>query len=44
MVTNEVRPANALFGALLALTPAPVTAPHEPGNRVVGTCRHSRQR
>jgi len=40
MATNQVRPANALFGALLALDPAPVTIAREPRNRVVGTCRH----
>ncbi len=37
---NELRPARELIRALLALDPAPVTTPREPGRRVIGTCRH----
>jgi hypothetical protein len=37
---NQIRPAAALIGALLAQDPQPVIVPRDPGRRVVGTCRH----
>jgi hypothetical protein len=37
---NQLRPAAALIDALLALDPAPLNVPREPGRRVIGTCRH----
>jgi hypothetical protein len=37
---NQLRPAAALIGALLALDPAPLDVPRGPDLRVIGTCRH----
>jgi hypothetical protein len=37
---NQIRPASGIVRALLALDPAPLNVPREPGRRVVGTCRH----
>jgi hypothetical protein len=37
---NQLRPAAALLGALLALDPAPLDVPRGPDLRVIGTCRH----
>lgn len=37
---NQIRPACGIIEALLALDPAPLDLPREPGRRVVGTCRH----
>ncbi|QIS06949.1 transglutaminase [Nocardia brasiliensis] len=37
---NQIRPAAELVDALLALNPAPLTIRREPGQRVIGTCRH----
>jgi hypothetical protein len=37
---NQIRPARGIIEALLALDPAPLDVPREPGRRVVGTCRH----
>jgi len=37
---NQIRPAGGIVRALLALDPAPLSVPREPGQRVVGTCRH----
>jgi len=37
---NQLRPADAIIGALLALDPAPLTTAREPVRRVIGTCRH----
>jgi Transglutaminase-like superfamily len=37
---NQLRPAAALIGALLALDPAPLDVPRTPDRRVIGTCRH----
>ncbi|ATL68132.1 transglutaminase domain-containing protein [Nocardia terpenica] len=37
---NQIRPANRLVEALLALKPAPLDIAREPSQRVIGTCRH----
>lgn len=37
---NQLRPAAALIGALLALDSAPLDIPRSPDRRVIGTCRH----
>ncbi|SNY73685.1 transglutaminase-like domain-containing protein [Paractinoplanes atraurantiacus] len=37
---NQLRPAGAIVGALLALDPAPLTTARPPERRVIGTCRH----
>ena len=37
---NQLRPAEAIVGALLSLRPDPVHVPRDPHERVVGTCRH----
>jgi Transglutaminase-like superfamily len=37
---SNLRPAARILAALLALNPAPVAAGRQPGQRVVGTCRH----
>lgn len=36
---SQIRPASGIVQALLALDPAPLGVPREPGGRVVGTCR-----
>lgn len=38
--TNQVRSATELVREIVALDPAPVTAPRAPEQRIVGTCRH----
>jgi hypothetical protein len=38
--TNQLRPADDIIAALLAVNPAPLTVPRSPEQRVVGTCRH----
>jgi hypothetical protein len=40
LAENQLRPAAALIGALLALDPAPLGGGRPPERRVVGTCRH----
>jgi hypothetical protein len=40
LAENQVRPAAKIVAALLALNPAPLSLRREPGQRVVGTCRH----
>jgi transglutaminase superfamily protein len=37
---KQIRPAVGLVQRLLALDPAPLTIPRDPGKRLVGTCRH----
>jgi hypothetical protein len=37
---RNLRPAARILGALLAVNPAPVRTGRQPGQRVVGTCRH----
>ena len=37
---NQIRPVAALLGALLAQDPQPLIVPRDPGQRVIGTCRH----
>lgn len=37
---NQLRAAQDIVGALLALDPSPLTTPRPPERRVVGTCRH----
>jgi hypothetical protein len=37
---NQLRPADDIIAALLAVDPAPLTVPRDPERRVVGTCRH----
>jgi hypothetical protein len=37
---SNLRPAGRILDALLALNPAPVGVGRQPGERVVGTCRH----
>lgn len=37
---NQLRPADAIVGALLRLYPEPLHVPREPHDRAVGTCRH----
>ncbi|MFC9439770.1 transglutaminase domain-containing protein [Nocardia sp. NPDC057030] len=37
---NQIRSADRLIDALLALEPAPLTVAREPSRRVIGTCRH----
>ena len=39
-VEKNVRPAGELARLLLELDPTPLTVPREPGERLVGTCRH----
>jgi hypothetical protein len=36
---QQIRPASAIIGAVLALDPAALDIPREPGRRLVGTCR-----
>ncbi|MDQ2813763.1 MAG: transglutaminase-like domain-containing protein [Actinomycetota bacterium] len=36
---QEIRPASAIIGAVLALDPAALDIPREPGRRLVATCR-----
>jgi Transglutaminase-like superfamily len=38
--TNQMRPANDLILALLALDQHPLNVPRKPERRIVGTCRH----
>lgn len=38
--TNQIRPADALVQAILALDPAPLNVACPPERRLVGTCRH----
>ncbi|MEU4620351.1 transglutaminase domain-containing protein [Actinoplanes sp. NPDC023801] len=38
--SNQLRPADDIITALLAVDPAPLTVPRQPEQRVVGTCRH----
>ena len=40
LAENQVRPAASLIEALLTLNPAPLDVAREPGQRVIGTCRH----
>jgi hypothetical protein len=40
LAERNIRPAAGLISALLAVDPAPLRIPREPGGRVVGTCRH----
>lgn len=40
LAENQIRPAGALIARLLTLNPAPLTVGRDPGERVVGTCRH----
>ncbi len=40
MGENQIRPAAGLIAALLAQRPGALTVAREPGDRVVGTCRH----
>lgn len=37
---NQIRPADRLIAALLALDPASLDVAREPSRRVIGTCRH----
>jgi hypothetical protein len=37
---NQLRPADDIIAALLAVDPAPLTVPRSPERRVIGTCRH----
>lgn len=38
--TNQIRPAQDLIHAVLALNHQPLDVPREPQERIVGTCRH----
>ncbi|MHB8449856.1 MAG: transglutaminase-like domain-containing protein [Mycobacteriales bacterium] len=40
LAENQVRPADRIVRALLALEGGPLSVPREPPHRVVGTCRH----
>ncbi len=40
MSTSSLRPVARILAELLALDPAPPSAPRAPADRVVGTCRH----